>query len=90
MKKFLSVIIICLLASVTIQAQSVVINRVFKGTEGEGSTPRGKYDAIELLVIEDHVDMRNWIIKDYSSSVADGFVGDGGGKFRFKNVGFIN
>ncbi|WP_017259256.1 phosphodiester glycosidase family protein [Pedobacter arcticus] len=85
-KKLFIPTIIGLISVLTVQAQSVVINRVFKGTEGEGSGPRGKYDVIELLVIEDHVDIRNWIIKDYSSAVVSGLTGDSGGKFRFKDV----
>ncbi len=85
-RKKLGILILVLLSTLTVHSQSVVINRVFKGTEGEGSTTRGRYDAIELLVIEDHVDMRNWIIKDYSSAVVSGLSGDGGGKFRFKDV----
>ncbi len=88
MKKKIAIAIIYLLSALTVQAQSVVINRVFKGTEGEGSTPRGRYDAIELLVLEDHVDMRNWIIKDYSNAVVTGISGDGGGKFRFRDIAF--
>ncbi|MRX46836.1 hypothetical protein GJJ64_06535 [Pedobacter sp. HX-22-1] len=85
MKKLL-IGVLCLLSSLNGQSQSVVINRVFKGTEGEGTTTRGRYDAIELLVVEDHVDMRNWIIKDYANAVVTGLSGDAGGKFRFKDV----
>lgn len=85
-KKKIAIATLCLLSALTAQSQSVVINRVFKGTEGEGTTPRGRYDAIELLVLDDHVDMRNWIIKDYANAVVTGLTGDAGGKFRFKDI----
>lgn len=84
LKKNFVIAMICLLPLLTVQAQSVVINRVFKGTVGEAG--KGQYDAIELLVVEDHVDMRNWIIKDYANAVTNEVKGDFGGKFRFKDV----
>lgn len=84
LKKNFVTAMICLLPLLTVQAQSVVINRVFKGTVGEAG--KGQYDAIELLVVEDHVDMRNWIIKDYANAVTNELKGDFGGKFRFKDV----
>ncbi|RKD12796.1 hypothetical protein BCY91_11135 [Pelobium manganitolerans] len=61
-------------------AQSVVINRVFKGAGSDG-----QYDAIELLVVEDHIDMRNWILKDYANNARTGVDGDWGAKLRFKD-----
>lgn len=53
------------------QAQSVVINKY----QNSGTTS----DIIELLVVQDSLDMRGMIIKDFSSSMAN----DGGGKFQF-------
>ncbi|HEX8185184.1 MAG TPA: hypothetical protein VF747_10545, partial [Blastocatellia bacterium] len=50
---------------------SVAINKYFNS----GTTA----DVLELLVIEDGLDMRGMIIKDFSSSM----VNDGGGRFQF-------
>src|SRR2546423_15401272 len=50
---------------------SVVINKYFNS----GTTA----DVVELLVIQDGLDMRGMIIKDFSSSMAN----DGGGKYQF-------
>ncbi|MBS1492023.1 MAG: T9SS type A sorting domain-containing protein [Bacteroidetes bacterium] len=51
------------------QITSVVINKY------QNSTP----DGVELLVIQNNLDMRGMIIKDFSGSMAT----DGGGKFQF-------
>ncbi|HEV7747610.1 MAG TPA: DNA/RNA non-specific endonuclease [Pyrinomonadaceae bacterium] len=50
---------------------SVVVNKYFNS----GSTA----DVVELLVIQDALDMRGMIIKDFSGNM----VNDGGGKFTF-------
>ena len=50
---------------------SVVINKYFNS----GTTA----DIVELLVIQDGLDMRGMIIKDFSSNMAN----DGGGKYQF-------
>lgn len=81
MKNFLPIFGLALFVSIQLQAQSVVINRVFKGTG-----LNGQYDAIELLVIDDKVDMRNWILKDYSNNARTGTDGDWGAKLRFKDT----
>ena len=54
---------------------SVVVNKYFNsgGASGAG-------DIAELLVIQDALDMRGMIIKDFSASMAN----DGGGKFTFQ------
>src|SRR5258708_14657937 len=52
---------------------SVVVNKYFNS----GTTA----DIVELLVIQDNLDMRGMIIKDFSTSMAN----DGGGKFTFSN-----
>src|ERR1051326_585735 len=52
---------------------SVVINKYFNS----GTTA----DIVELLVIQDNLDMRGMIIKDFSSNMAN----DGGGKYIFSN-----
>jgi predicted extracellular nuclease len=48
---------------------SVAVNKYFNGTP----------DVLELLVIQDNLDMRGMIVKDFSSNMAN----DGGGKFTF-------
>jgi hypothetical protein len=53
---------------------SVVINKYMNAT----------VDAVELLVVQDNLDMRGMIIKDFSSSMAN----DGGGKYTFANSAF--
>src|SRR5690348_14602570 len=50
---------------------SVVVNKYFNS----GTTA----DIVELLVIQDGLDMRGMIVKDFSSSMAN----DGGGKYQF-------
>jgi len=54
---------------------SVVVNKYFNsgGTTG---------DVVELLVIQNNLDMRGMIIKDFSGSMAN----DGGGKFTFNSI----
>ncbi|MDX2127546.1 MAG: T9SS type A sorting domain-containing protein [Chloroherpetonaceae bacterium] len=69
-------IFIILTLTCTIFAQSVVINKVFYT-----NTANGTGDAVELLVIQNNLDMRGMIIKDYSSNMAN----DGGGKLIFNN-----
>jgi hypothetical protein len=55
---------------------SVIVNKYFNsgGASGAG-------DVAELLVIQNNLDMRGMIIKDFSASMAN----DGGGKFTFSN-----
>src|SRR6266550_4320941 len=50
---------------------SVVINKYFNS----GTTA----DIVELLVIQNNLDMRGMILKDFSASM----VNDGGGKYQF-------
>src|SRR6266480_7213567 len=52
---------------------SVVVNKYFNS----GTTA----DVVELLVIQNNLDMRGMIIKDFSASMAN----DGGGKYTFAN-----
>src|ERR1700759_781616 len=68
---FLSAAIFCALAFTTARAQSVVINKY----QNSGTTA----DIVELLVIQDGLDMRGMILKDFSSNMAN----DGGGKYQF-------
>ncbi len=55
---------------------SVVVNKYFNGGGASGAG-----DVVELLVIQNNLDMRGMIIKDFSASM----VNDGGGKFTFTN-----
>jgi endonuclease G len=63
-----------MLASVEASAQSVVVNKYFDSGDGAGIG-----DAVELLVVQDGLDMRGMIIKDFSGNMG----GDGGGKYQF-------
>lgn len=59
---------------VVVAGPSVVINKYFNmGTA---------IDIVELLVVQDRLDMRGMIIKDFSSSMG----GDGGGKYTFSTA----
>ncbi|MBA9076121.1 gliding motility-associated C-terminal domain-containing protein [Rufibacter quisquiliarum] len=58
----------------------VVVNKIYNATD----TNDGKSDAFELLVVQDHFDMRNLVVKDFN----DNLVNDTGGKYRFKNIAF--
>ncbi|MFL6208782.1 MAG: DNA/RNA non-specific endonuclease [Pyrinomonadaceae bacterium] len=71
---FFAAIICTLLLGASAAAQSVVVNKYFNsgGASGVG-------DVVELLVIQDGLDMRGMILKDFSSSMAN----DGGGKYQF-------
>lgn len=63
--------VILLLTTVSLRAQSVVVNKYFNS----GTTA----DIVELLVIQNNLDMRGMYIKDFSSNMAN----DGGGKYQF-------
>jgi hypothetical protein len=58
----------------------MVVNRVFNGSN-EGS---GRLDAVELLVIRDHLDIRGWVVKDFDGNNTT----DNGGKYRFNAIPF--
>jgi endonuclease G, mitochondrial len=67
----LAAVLLCVLASASVKAQSVVVNKYFNS----GTTA----DVVELLVVQDALDMRGMFIKDFSSNMAN----DGGGKYQF-------
>lgn len=74
--KIYSILFLIFSASISF-SQSVVVNKYFNsGASG------GIGDIVELLIIQNNLDMRGKIIKDFSSSMG----GDGGGKLEFKNV----
>jgi hypothetical protein len=70
----LAAIVLCLIwLGASAQAQTVVVNKY----QNSGTTN----DVVELLVVQDMLDMRGMIIKDFSASMAS----DGGGKSQFTN-----
>jgi hypothetical protein len=56
----------------------IVVNRVYNGS----NDANGNQDGTELLVIQDHFDARNLVVKDFESNNTT----DNGGKFRFNNT----
>jgi PKD repeat protein len=59
---------------------TIVVNRVYNGSnDGDG-----RHDAVELLVIKDHLDARNLIIKDFENNNGT----DNGGKYRLNDISF--
>jgi endonuclease/exonuclease/phosphatase family metal-dependent hydrolase/uncharacterized protein YdeI (BOF family) len=76
--KNLFLLLFSALLSIELNAQSVVVNKFYnQGTSGTGAAG----DAVELLVIQNNLDMRGMIVKDFTSDMAN----DGGGKFTFTN-----
>lgn len=64
----------------TVPAGAIVVNRVYNGSnDGDG-----RFDAVELLVTRDHLDIRNLVVKDFEANT----TADNGGKYRFNNVPF--
>ncbi|WP_201984043.1 T9SS type A sorting domain-containing protein [Hymenobacter rubidus] len=59
---------------------SIVVNRVYNGS----NDANGNTDAVELLVIQDHLDVRNLVVKDFETNN----TADNGGKYRFNNTAF--
>ena len=60
----------------TEQAQTgIVVNRLYNAT----STADGSQDAVELLVVKDHTDIRGLIVKDFETNLTS----DTGGKYQF-------
>jgi endonuclease G len=70
---FIAVILCIVWPGASAQAQTVVVNKY----QNSGTTN----DIVELLVVQDMLDMRGMIIKDFSASMAS----DGGGKYQFSN-----
>jgi PKD repeat protein len=61
-------------------APTVVVNRVYNGSNDN----LGTSDAVELLVVQDHLDMRGLVVKDFESNNTT----DAGGKYQFNNTAF--
>ncbi|RYY21346.1 MAG: carbohydrate-binding protein [Cytophagaceae bacterium] len=58
----------------------VVVNRLYNATNDAD----GNQDAVELLVVQDHYDLRGLIVKDFEASNTT----DAGGKYQFTNTAF--
>ncbi len=52
--------LLALILTISIKAQSVIINELYNAS--------GSDEWLELLVVQDSVDLRNWDIRDFSSS----------------------
>ncbi len=61
-------------------APSIVVNRVYNGSNDN----LGTADAVELLVVQDHLDLRNLVVKDFETNN----TADTGGKYSFANTAF--
>ncbi|GAB3855339.1 hypothetical protein GCM10028822_26060 [Hymenobacter terrigena] len=59
---------------------TVVVNRIYNGSN-DGT---GNLDAVELLVVQDHLDVRGMIVKDFETNG----TADNGGKYQFTNSAF--
>lgn len=66
-------------------AQSIVVNRYFNSATGDGTG-----DVVELVVVQDHLDIRKWIIKDHGNGTAgvSARLDEGGAKYRFNDIPF--
>lgn len=60
-------------------SQDILVNRFYNSGSGDGTS-----DLVELIVVKDSLDIRNWIIKDYANGTIS--LEDAGGAFRFKNI----
>ncbi|MBU2443978.1 MAG: hypothetical protein KJ666_00185, partial [Bacteroidetes bacterium] len=78
MKTPLFLFSLLILINFNLFGQSVVVNKYFNSGI---TSPGGQDDVVELLIIQNNLDIRGMIIKDFSSSMAN----DGGGKYEFSN-----
>lgn len=86
MKKKLLFFAGALLIHLGVNAQDVVINKVYNSGTG---TPLGANDVVEFLVIKDKLDLRGVYFKDVSSATATSKTfTDGGAKFMFAKTPF--
>ncbi|OGX87042.1 hypothetical protein BEN47_12070 [Hymenobacter lapidarius] len=58
----------------------IVVNRIYNGSNAS----TGSLDAVELLVVQDHLDVRGMMVKDFESNG----TADNGGKYQFANTAF--
>lgn len=61
------------------KAQGILVNRYYNSGAANGIN-----DVVELVVYTDHLDIRNYIIKDYGNGGTT--LDDGGGKYRFNDI----
>lgn len=83
MKILLLIALFCILCISSVYAQDVVINKFQNG----GNALTGDGDVIELLVIRDHMNLQNYVIRDFAVSTNNTVLLDsitaGSGSFRF-------
>ncbi|GAB2861469.1 carbohydrate-binding protein [Hymenobacter ruber] len=68
------------LRGLAVTPPSIVVNRIYNGSN-DGT---GNLDAVELLVVQDHLDVRGMIVKDFETNG----TADNGGKYQFTNNAF--
>jgi len=86
MKKKLLFFAGALLIHLGVNAQDVVINKVFNSNASSPST--GSNDVVELLVLKDKLDMRGMYIKDVSSAAVGSTTFTDGGKIMFNRIDY--
>jgi PKD repeat protein len=68
------------LRGLAVTPPTMVVNRIYNGSN-DGT---GNLDAVELLVVQDHLDVRGMIVKDFETNG----TADTGGKYQFTNTAF--
>ncbi|MBH8568116.1 carbohydrate-binding protein [Microvirga sp. STS02] len=68
------------LRGLAVTPPAIVVNRIYNGSN-DGT---GNLDAVELLVVQDHLDVRGMVVKDFETNG----TADNGGKYQFTNTAF--
>ena len=68
------------LRGLAVTPPAIVVNRIYNGSN-DGT---GNLDAVELLVVQDHLDVRGMLVKDFETNG----TADNGGKYQFTNTAF--
>ncbi|MGI4759153.1 MAG: carbohydrate-binding protein [Janthinobacterium lividum] len=68
------------LRNLVYNSPAIVVNRVYNGSNDN----LGTADAVELLVVQDHLDLRSLVVKDFDTNN----TADTGGKYSFSNTSF--
>ena len=86
-RKLLLIVCMVLLVASVLRAQSVVVNKLLNNTSTTtGGSVNGQGDGVELLILEDHTDLRGMYIKDFLSMTATSATfPEGGTRFQFKD-----
>jgi hypothetical protein len=79
MKKQLLTLFLFIVFTINGYSQDILVNRFYNSGTSDGTD-----DMIELIVVKDNLDIRNWIIKDYANGTIS--LEDAGGRFRFENI----